>query len=66
MKNLPIRTHVEISVKVLNPNGKYRANPRIAFDVDLIPAVELDAKANEMLKAAAEVVGYKIPKQEIY
>ena len=62
MREVPNRTHVHITIKLLNPNGKHRAYETQAFDIPLIEAEKLSPSADKAMRAACEALGMKLPK----
>ena len=65
MRPVPVRTHAQITIKLLNPNGKHRTYDSQAFDIPLIPAENLPTAADKAMRAACEALGNKLHKLEI-
>ena len=65
MRPVPVRTHAQITIKLLNPNGKHRTLDTQAFDIPLIDAENLSTAADKAMRAACEALGNKLPKLEI-
>lgn len=65
MRPIPVRTHVEITVKLLNPNGKHRAYSKQLFDIPVIDAEKLSPAADKAVRAACEALGNKLPPLEL-
>ena len=61
MRPIPVRTHVHITIKLLNPNGKHRTYETQAFDIPLIEAEKLSTSADKAMRAACEALGMKLP-----
>ena len=65
MREVPNRTHVHITIKLLNPNGKHRAYETYAFDIPLIEAEKLSPSADKAMRAACEALGAPLPKANL-
>ena len=65
MRPIPVRTHVHITIKLLNPNGKHRVYETQVFDVPLIEAEKLSPSADKAMRAACEALGMKLPKAKL-
>ena len=58
-------THVFITVKLVNPDGKHRDYKTQDFPIDLLPPEELSPTADKIVRAACQAVGVKLPKLEV-